>query len=279
MVNIDLSKVLPSRAYDHFAVFLASFLPGLFLIFSLVLAKPDLVMGLASKSEQTLAFGRYGTAAMGLFLAFVIGSGFLLINTLIQYVFTYLYQLKVFIYLQLCKWPIKQITQWLLKKPRWQSASLSNFHVRVVTRAAIGFEDWRKFQGCWFVLVRRLLKVRYGIESSELKDDEWSVLYSNLGSITPEDSRGSMMMIAIHACGWAGLVATRLAPVLRNRYYVGFCLLLILNGLMHAYYVVQGRFDPRYAGGLVIRAVLREFGKLRTGETTAREPNPKAEES
>jgi hypothetical protein len=273
MVNIDLSKVLPSRAYDHFAVFLASFLPGLFLIFSLILAKPDLVSALASKSEQSLAFGRYGAAAMDLFLAFVIGSGFLLVNTLIQYVFTYLYQVKVLLYLQLCKWPLKQITQWLLKKPRWQSATLSNFHVRVATRAAIGFDDWRKFQGCWFVLVRRLLKVRYGIESSELKDDEWSVLYSNLGSITPEDSRGSMMMIAIHACGWAGLVATRLAPALRNRYYVGFCLLLILNGLMHAYYVVQGRFDPRYAGSMAIRAVLREFGKLGPPEMSPRESN------
>jgi hypothetical protein len=222
MVNIDLSKVLPSRAYEHLTGFLAAFLPGLFFVCSVVLARPDLVLGLAGKSEQTLALGHYATAAMGLFLAFVIGSGFILVDSLIQYFLTYAYQVKIFLYLQLCKWPLKQITQWLLTKPRWQSARLGNFHGRVVTRAAMGFQEWRRNQGCWFILARRLLAVRYGIESKDFKEDEWQALYENLGSMSAEDFRGSIMIIALHASGWAGLVAARIAPVLQNKYYLGF---------------------------------------------------------
>jgi hypothetical protein len=266
MVNIDLSKVLPSRAYDHFALFLASFLPGLFFVFSIAFAKPGLISVLAAESEQSLALGHYATALVGLFLAFIIGSGFILVDTLIQYLLSYAYRFKMFLYRQLCKWPLKQVTQWLLTKPRWQTVSLGKFHGQVVTWGAIGFDDWRRYQSCWFVLVRRLLRVRYGIESRELKDDDWEVLYSNLGSITPEDFRGSMMLIAMHASGWAGLLAARIAPVLQNRYYVGFSLFLIFNGLMHGYYVAMHRFDPRMSGDLTIRAVLRELNKLKPAD-------------
>jgi len=258
MVNIDLSKVLPGKAYER----LAAFIPGLFFLISVVLANPDFASGLAAKSERSFAFGRYGTVGLALFLAYVIGSGFILVDALIQYLLGFAYQFKIFIYRQVCKWPAQQIAKWLLTKPKWRRPFVSKFYTHVVSIAAAGFEDWRKFQGCWHVLARRLLKVRYGIEPNDLKDNEWEVLYSNLGTITPEDLRGLIMMIALHASGWAGLVATRIAPSLRNRYYVGFCLFLILNGLLHAYYVAVRCWDPRVSGNVTIRAVLREFPKL-----------------
>jgi hypothetical protein len=102
MVNLDLSKVLPSRAYDHLGIFLSSFLPGLFFVFSLIIARPDLVSRLASNSAQSLSAGRLAVGAMGLFLAFVIGSGFILVDTMIQFLFGFLYQIKLFVYLRLC---------------------------------------------------------------------------------------------------------------------------------------------------------------------------------
>jgi len=267
MVNIDLSKLLPGQAYDRLTTYLASFLPGLFFVLSLAFARPDIVAGFAANSERTLSLGPYATGLIGLFIAFVIGTGFILVDSFIQYLLGYAYRTKTYIYLRLCRWPLRQITQWMLAKPRWRTASLSNLYARIANRGAFGFDDWRKYQGCWVTLASRLLKARYGIEPQNIKDDEWAALYSNLGSITPEDARGRMMMVAAHASGWAGILASRIAPVLRNRYYIGFSLFLILNGLLHAYYVAKRRFDPRISGALAIRAVLRELNKLSTTET------------
>jgi hypothetical protein len=77
--------------------------------------------------------------------------------------------------------------------------------------------------------------------------------------MTAEEFRGSVTVIACHAAGWAGLGATCVAPALRDRYYIAFCLFLVLNGLLHAYYVIRRQFDPRLAGALALRAVIRGF--------------------
>jgi hypothetical protein len=55
MVNIDLSKVLPNRAYEY----LAAFLPGLFFELSIALANPDLVVRLTANVEHSLTVGHY----------------------------------------------------------------------------------------------------------------------------------------------------------------------------------------------------------------------------
>ncbi|SRR6266849_2776327 len=255
MLNIDLTKVLPNRAYEH----LASFLPGLFFVSSVLFANPGVARGFSTNSDPGLLLGRYGIIATIAFLAFVIGSGFILVDAFIQFVLFYVYRLKMSLYRLVCRWPLRQLTQWLLTKPRWRSPWLGNLHGLVSTIGTVGFEEFRAQQGCWHVLARRLLQVRYGINIQDFKDDEWEVLYSNLGTPTAEEWRGSMFLIACHATGWAGLTATRFAPVLRDRYYIGFCLFLILNGLLHAYYVVRRKFDPRIAGHLPIRGILREF--------------------
>jgi hypothetical protein len=68
-------------------------------------------------------------------------------------------------------------------------------------------------------------------------------------------------MIATHATGWSGIAALQIAPALRNKYYICFCLFLILNGLIHDFYVVVRRFNPIAGGYINIRAALREFPK------------------
>ena len=238
--------MLPSRAYEY----LAAFLPGLFFMFSIALANPDFVLRI---EQRSLVFGRYAIFGMAVVLAFVIGQAFIFIDTLIQWLFSYAHRVKILFYRKVCEWPLRQFSSWLMAKPQWQRyPAIAHFHFRVSRIASTGFQDWRAFQGCWHVFARRLLKVRYGIESTALKDDELGVLYSNLGTLTSEEFRGSMVLIASHATGWAGLVATRIAPSLRNRWFVGLSVFLILNGLLHAYYVTLGRFDIRISGVLQI---------------------------
>lgn len=259
MVNIDLSKVIPSRAHEFFV----GFLPGLFFVFSVMLANPDLIARLAAKSAQSLTLGHYATFAIVLFLAFVIGNAFILVDMFIQYLLGYAYDFKLFLLLKLYKWPLRQITDRLAKWRRLQRVEAFNrFRMRIQVRAQVGFEpEWQKFWSCWIVLARRLLKVRYGIEHVP-DDNAWSVLYLSLGMPTPKELRGYMTLIAAHAIGWAGLAATLMASSLWNKYYVGFSLFLILNGLLNDYYATKRRVDPCANGYLAIRAILREFPSI-----------------
>jgi len=259
MINLELSKVLPSRAYE----LLANFLPGLFFVFSVGFADPHLARIFSMSSEPGFTLGRYGIISTILFVGFAIGSGFILVDTIMQFLMAYFYRLKMFVYRLVCRWPLRRLTQWMLTKRAWQTRPwVGRLHVKVWTVSTVGFQEWRMYQGCWRVFAERLLQVKYGVKFRDFRDDNWQPVYWNLGSLAPEEFRGSIFIIACHATGWAGLVAARIAPVLRNKFYIGFCLFLILNGLLHAYYLVQRKVDPRLAGNLNIRAVLREFSRL-----------------
>jgi len=212
------------------------------------------------------------------------------VASLIQYVLGILYPIKFFIWRCFCKWPLLPVTEWLMKKLLAAGANqakkrdlslfireLGGFQARIAMTAHYGFDDWRNIQTCWHVLARRLLKARYGIKWSKFQGEEWTPLFITLGTWTPEDFRGSILSIAFHATGWAGLAATRFAPRLQNKYYFFFCLFLILNGLLHDYYVVLRRVDPRFAGYASIRAILREFAKISPEgkpEANPSEPTP-----
>src|SRR5579863_9665388 len=191
MISLDLSKVLPTRAYER----LSGFVPGLFFVFCVVLAKPQFASTLASNLDHGFNLGRFAIVGVGLFFAFAIGNGFLLLDTFFQYFFGPLYRLKLIVDRALYIWPVQQITRWLAPKPLFRGVDINHFHHKVVEAAAVGFEDWKRFQGCWHTLARRLLKVRYGIEASEIREEEWPVLFPNIGSLEPEDVRGHMMMI------------------------------------------------------------------------------------
>ena len=80
MINVDLSKFVPKGAHEQ----LATFIPGLFFQVSILLASPDLVSRLAAETERSLNLGRYTTLAIALFLAFVIGGGFVPVDSMIR---------------------------------------------------------------------------------------------------------------------------------------------------------------------------------------------------
>jgi hypothetical protein len=79
-------------------------------------------------------------------------------------------------------------------------------------------------------------------------------------------------MNAMHATGWAALLATRFAPVLWSRWYLIFAFTMTGFGLLHDYYLAQRLNDPNIGNLLRIRAILREYPKI---ESTSKEVSKK----
>lgn len=113
MLNLDVSKVFPARAYAY----LAALIPGLFFESSILLANPELINKLVAKSQEGFALGHYMTLGIGLFLAFVIGNGAMIFVTLIQRLLGYLYRLATFTWKNFCSWLLSPLLYWLLQKP------------------------------------------------------------------------------------------------------------------------------------------------------------------
>jgi hypothetical protein len=257
MINLELSKILPSRPY----IFVAAFLPGLFFEISVILANPDIPSRLLVNFEKNFPPNIYILLFIGLFLAFAIGNGFLLLVSFITYVFGFVYRFLKSLWKQLCRWPLRPLSGWLLAHPKFNRRWL-NYLNRYFFFTGYGESpEWRRIVGCWGTIAEHLLRSRYGIDPQKFKPQDRSALFRVLGTATPEESRGLLSMIATHATGWSGLAAIRIAPALRTKYYVWFCLFLILNGLIHDFYVVIRRFNPIAGGYISIRAALREFPK------------------
>jgi len=266
MIDIDLSKfdvtkLLPIKKYAD----LVAFVPGLFFEISILLANPEMISRLVTNSQQGFVLGRYVWFGIALFLAFIGGNIFLLTDSLIQVLFSFVVRFQRFIWKQFCNWPARPFLDWLMRKPGWTKPWLANLNRYVTFVAYFGSDEWKAVQGCWGVLARTLL-VRYGVNPKELKDDEWEPLYWNLGALTREDIQGNILLIMCHATGWAGLLASRISPGLRNWYYITFCMFAILNGLIHAYTVAYHLYNPQTAGYMNIRAVLRELRKISSGK-------------
>jgi hypothetical protein len=261
MVNLDLSKVLPEDPHNY----LAPFLPGGFFVVSILIANPKLVSQLAANSQQSLEIGHYVMLGIALFLAFAIGNGFVLLVGLIDFLLSGLYRLVRFFWKELCRGPLQRFSVWLitkLKKQGWRQMWAIKFNRHMQT-VVCGSEEMKNIVSCWHIFGRRLLETHYGIDLTDVRQGEWDVLYWTLQSPTAKERRAgrSVMIIASHATGWSGLVAMRIAPALHNRYYFAFCILMILSGLLHQYYVDVALNDPLYKGYVTVRAVLREFWK------------------
>lgn len=125
---------------------------------------------------------------------------------------------------------------------------------------------------CLGVLTSSLLESKYAVKQEDTHHIRaWWAFYVTLATPTREETRGRTIMNATHATGWCGLVATRLAPTLGNRYYVSFSLLMIVFGFVHDFYVVRQHHDPVLRNLSNIRGLLRAFEK--TSESSR--PAPK----
>jgi hypothetical protein len=269
-ISLDLSKVLSSTVL----VYVSAFVPGFFFLASVLLGDPDLSLKLAGRLAPTqqafesLALGHYLKTLVLLTITFAVGYAFLLVDTLISWVLVYVYRSSASAWSLFCLWPLRPSTEWLLmrKMPAWLAPWLKPRIARfskVITAKAFSMprEETRLLGRCWQIFAERLVVARYGVEPDHLDRGSWEVLYWVLGNPVWKETRGLPMMIAIHATGWAGIYAARIAPSLRNRYYLPFCTFLVLNGLIHDYYVVKARVEPEVSGYANLRAVLKALGE------------------
>jgi hypothetical protein len=235
-------------------------IPGLFFEVSILLGNPTYARQLLDKARAGFAFDRYTVLAIALFLAFIIGNGFMLFVGLIQYLLGFAYKIRAFLWTQFCKWPLAPFLTWIRQKPFWNKRrwvhELSN---KVIERAGpFGSDVPEELRRCWARFARPILET-YRIDPNQLDQEEWNALYGTLGTLTPREQRGSVFMIASEAIGWCGLTAGFLAPALRSRYYLGFAVLLVFSGVLHDWYVAQRLCDPKVWGLLELRVIIREF--------------------
>ncbi len=256
MVNIDLSKILQHKAL----IYLTALVPGLFFEVALLLGDPELVASIEYRERHVLNLNTYVGLFIAVFLAFLIGHLFMTIVTLIQYFLRFVYRTRVFLQREICRTILFPLSNRLTKKPFWVRYRFAlSFHRWIVDHAFLDAGEENAGYRCWRATASMLLKKKYDVDLDELKR-EWSYLYWNLGSPTAPELRGQLLAVASHAAGWCGLAAAWITPQLRSRYFLGFCIALIVVGLIHDYQVASRLADPVWIVSSRIRALLREYG-------------------
>jgi hypothetical protein len=290
MLSLDLAKAVPDKLLrivpDNAFVYLGAFVPGLFFEVSILLANPELVNGVLAKAQSAFSLSGYLRFGIALFIAFIVGNVFtLLVCPVIQTLIRHIWNLLMFIWARICRWVFCPFLNWFTKKQAARLAKLrtdarhesrfwrSNWNIyflRYAQNRAFPTSSLELGKGfaCWRVLAGKLLRTKYGVEPTDLNDlsgERWVWLYRTVGSPTAENVRGSMIVIIIHAAGWAGLAASRLAPGLQHRFYFIFCFAMIAIGLYHDWGVARNRLDPEYVMWANIRALLREYRRIDVG--------------
>jgi hypothetical protein len=251
MFTIDIAKALHPRTFGYFA----PLMPGFFFEVSVLLSSPSGLRNFSGRAQ----LGYYTILVVALIVAFIIGVGFMLFVRLIQLGMGQLCRLVRFLKREIAE-SLQPVVGGLMAKPqlsfrrrRWQS------HFGKVLMQWIHPEEINT-QGVWHDAAKKLLEECYGITA---QPQDWSVWYEVLGKPAPEHFRGSLMVVASEAVGWSGLVAARLSPVLRNRYYVGFCALLVFYGLLADWAIASRLQDPVMSAFIRINGVLRELKEVR----------------
>lgn len=267
-----LSNLIPPRAYT----FLFALLPGLFFETSLLLANPACVYTLLARAQPLIGPSHAASLALALFLAFVIGNAFMFLVVLVQTLLGYLYRFRTFVWGALCAvvlaplfrtpLPPPVVSQPPQRPPWWSKHPRLTRFVRYIERVRerhLGMPQDKAALKLWSRFARELLKTRYGMDVDSLDypldQEEWNVLYSALGLLSSEETRGSVFWIASEATGWCGLAATRFASSLEHPYYLGFSIFLIIAGLFHDWGVMRNLNNPLFLGVLRVRALLREY--------------------
>ena len=261
MLNLDLSKTIPRGALSY----LTALVPGLFFELSILIGNPELFGRQVESVQRHIPLRPSMQVAIALFFAFIVGSAFMVLVSFVQHLLCYIHSLRLILAEELARWPLIPLLSWMHRyqffatRPRFH-----NLYVRTVNRVHSFWTDQEAYRA-WNRFARRLLLDRYGIDLSNVRD-EWQHLFWALGTPTDVEWRGPLMMIALEATGWCGVVGTRLAPTLRSPYYYALCALFILAGLHNDYYVAGRRTDPIAITTGRIRAVLREYDKDRPGK-------------
>lgn len=275
MLNVDVSKAIPRSTLAY----LTALIPGLFFEVSILLGNPELVSDHLTKTQHAIPLSPYLQLAVALFLAFIVGNAFMLFVAVIQYLLCFFHALRLMLREEFARWPLLPLLNWLAKFRFFAGrASFHGLRARIAHRAADPDKPARLATRAWHRLARKLLQDRYGIDLSAV-EEEWEFLFWSLGTPTDVEWRGHLLMIASEATGWCGLVASLLAPALRNRYYLALCALLILTGLHNDYFVAGRRTDPVSLAMGRTRALLREYEKDRGAKPQSQKPPEDSDKS
>jgi hypothetical protein len=255
-------------------------MPGLFFEFSVLLANPELTRRLTGNAQADFVFSRYLILFIGVFLAFVIGNSLMLFASLLQSSIGLVYRLCLFLSIQFqrrfllpvltrlthmrtaptASTPANPTPRPVRTAPRW----LAEFYVRTLKNVeSLPGEEERDAFEWWLTLAKQLLLKRYDLTEEKLPKVNFGPLESVLTIPTPEEVRGSVLVNASHATGWAGLFASRFAPALSNKWYMSLSFFLVGCGLLHDWGVARRMHDPALGNMLRLRAVLREFPRIK----------------
>jgi hypothetical protein len=141
MIKVDISKAIPSTAFNY----LAPFIPGLFFEISVLMGNPVLIRTLVRQSYAGYALGYYTSLTIAVILAFVVGNGFMLFLRLFQRPIVYAYLLKTALWKQIIKLLILPSLKRLWQKPGWQRSPWLNGLLRYAQMEVLQFppSSWR----------------------------------------------------------------------------------------------------------------------------------------
>ena len=259
MINVDLSRALHPRLLDH----LAPFMPGLFFEVSILLARPEYFSSIAGRARV----GYFTSIWLALILAYIIGTGAVLFVRLIQ-IWTYsVYRFFTFVARHLgyaIADPIGWILQSQMRLPVRFRMWLGQIYPKLSSGGKFSSGASTDMKRAWQQAASALLQQGYGI--SPHAADDWTPWYFVLGEPDLAVFRGPLTLLAAQATGWAGLVASRLAPTLRCPIYLGFSGFLVAYGLLANWSYAKNANSETTVCLARIRAVLNELRKARRND-------------
>jgi len=265
MIKIDLSRTIPPRL----AAYLIGIVPGVFFESSIAVGNPHFAASVISRVREIYPFGPYALFALFLASALLIGLGFIITDWIADVLIasaSALWRYAIRITLG---------SQWLYRYfAKLQSIPpKQNLLIRQLGRM-IFWARRREFSSaakpvlkCLHVAVRRLLKVRYGIDSSEVgqwDDSEWGTWYSALGKPLKGLQEAAMSSRTFLGCGLAGLTALYASPSLRGGYFIALCLIFTFAGCFLSVDLLRWRINPVKRSTVRLQSVLLELSEAST---------------
>jgi hypothetical protein len=260
MIKIDISRAIPPRL----GTYLLGIIPGVFFEASVAIGNPRFAASVLSRVRDIYPFGPYALLALFLASALFLGQGF--------FIAAWIVDLAVASAVALWRFAIRNTfgSQWLY---RWFGKAQGippkrSLFIRWVGRV-IFWARGREFSSearpvlkCLYLAVRRLLKVRYGIEFGGQSDEgEWGAWYSVLGKPLKQFNEASLYARTFLGCGLAGFTALYALPQLRERYFVALCLIFTLGGCFTSVGLARWRFNPVRRSLARLRSVMLELSE------------------
>jgi hypothetical protein len=258
-----MAEVLSGVLHPRVADVLAAFLPGLFFEGCVALACPQKVQAVLTNSRLDHASQIF----LALVFGFILGSAFMLWVRLIQR--TFLFIAAQFHWLRTI-FVEKHLNLWANK---WQQKSRKELQPGQkppspplwVKFAKAAWRKQEQYHGLstaikenWDLVATALLR-RYGVSAPRRINSLWA---NAIGGMPSDELRGFPLIMSLHAAGWAGLAAIRLAPNLSSLPFKSLCLFLIFAGLVHCVLLASWLTHPVKSWVTGLKSTLDELKEL-----------------